>query len=344
MRFTGIHRILRSIYRRWSNPEENPMTIRHMTACYIQNKIYLWRHSLPAIQVPFGFAVDAPPVPPRLAVIVHCFYPDLMEEILAHLRHIPFPFALYVSTDTEEKRTDLLRQIARTSIRDAEVRLATNRGRDIGPKYITFRDVYDHCDYFLHLHSKKSPHTGTWGDEWRRYLLHTLAGSPEIVCSNVRLLDDPRIGVVFPVPIEDKIPYLRWGANFDVSSALARRLGIQIRPEFCLDYPSGSMFWGKTSVLRPLLDLGLTFDDMPPEKGQLDGCINHAIERMVIYCACKQGLSGCRVTTRSDYSNLWRAGDERALTGAITSCLAAQEKERLTYDKPGRMSPLRSGP
>jgi lipopolysaccharide biosynthesis protein len=329
-----IRRIILSIVRRCANPQENPLTIRQMTWFYIRRKIYLQRHRLPAIQVPFAFAHEHVSSEPRIAVIVHCYYPDLMQELLTHIQRIPFAYQLYVSTDTEEKRQELICQIDQHQVRAAEVRLVLNRGRDIAPKYITFRDVYAHCDYFLHLHSKKSRHTGSWGEEWRRHLLHTLVGSPEIIRSNLRLLEDPRLGLVFPVPLNDTTPDLRWGANFAVSSELAQRLGINIRAAFCPDYPSGSMFWGKAAAIKPLLDLGLDLDDFQPEEGQLDGCLYHAIERMVVQCALKRGLSGCRVSTNLAYPRLRRATDEGRLVSAVSACLLAQERERLRYDKP----------
>ncbi|MFX8660761.1 rhamnan synthesis F family protein, partial [Acinetobacter baumannii] len=47
------------------------------------------------------------------------------------------------------------------------------------------------------------------------------------------------------------------------------------------DYPVGNMFWARTAALRPLLDGRITYDLFPPEQGQLDGTLAHAIERSV---------------------------------------------------------------
>jgi lipopolysaccharide biosynthesis protein len=333
MNLLEVLRILQSVGRRWKNPSENPLTLWQMTSFYAQRRLYLRRHPLPAIKIPFVFSFEAALALPRIAVVVHCYYPELMPEMLDHIQKIPFDYRLYVSTDTEEKRRELLGFINARQIPKAEVRLTQNRGRDIAPKYITFRDAYDDCDYFLHLHSKKSPHTGSWGDDWRRYLLHSLAGSPEIVRTNLRVLADKRIGLVFPVPLNDTTPALRWGTTFNVASRLARRLGVSIRPDYCFDYPDGSMFWGKPSAIRPLLDIGLCFEDFQPEKGQLDGEIHHAIERMVTVCAHKQGLSPCRVSTNDNPLRLTVPRDENSIPASISECIAAQERERLRHDK-----------
>jgi lipopolysaccharide biosynthesis protein len=125
------------------------------------------------------------------------------------------------------------------------------------------------------------------------------------------------------------MPFLRWGANFNISHELAQRLNIEIDSGYCLDYPDGGMFWGKSMAIKQLLDLKLTFEDFEAENGRLDGCLNHAIERMVTYSAFKQGLEGCRVTARPDGSHLHHVNDETMLAKSIASCLEAQQQERL---------------
>jgi O-antigen biosynthesis protein len=336
MNLSEISRIGHAIARRLTNPQENPLTIGQMARFYIEKTIYRLFHRLPAIQVPFAFVPDDINPAPRVAVIAHCYYADLISELLDRILMIPCPYALYVSTDRDDKRQIIEGEIKKRKISKYEIRLAPNRGRDIAPKYVTFSDVYKDCDYFLHLHSKKSPHAGSFGDHWRRHLLTTLLGSPAIVRSIFLLLQDPRIGLVFPVALNDTLPALRWGANFKVSATLAQRLKTEIDPRFCPDYPDGGMMWGKSVAIKPLLDLGLNQTDFHEEKGQLDGCLNHAIERMAMHSAFKQKLVGCRITTNPSYPNIRLVADERALASTITACLEAQEQERFRCDRLSR--------
>ena len=81
------------------------------------------------------------------------------ESVLPYLANIGAPFELFVSTDPIDKkdypgRTCFSRSMAKPS-RSA---MFDNRGRDVAPKYVGFRDEQLACDLVLHLHTKKSPH------------------------------------------------------------------------------------------------------------------------------------------------------------------------------------------
>ena len=50
------------------------------------------------------------------------------------------------------------------------------------------------------------------------------------------------------------------------------------------------MSWARSAALRPLLDLGLTFDDFPDEKSQTNGTMAHAIERLFLFVCERAGF------------------------------------------------------
>jgi len=104
MNLSEISRIGHAIARRLTNPQENPLTISQMARCYIEKTIYRSFHRLPAIQVPFAFDPKEINPAPRVAVIVHCYYTDLIGELLDYINMIPCPYTLYVSTDRDDKR------------------------------------------------------------------------------------------------------------------------------------------------------------------------------------------------------------------------------------------------
>ena len=290
-------RIYRSLERRYRDPANNQMSIPTMVGYYLLKKVHALFGKKVLIQVPFQ-TEKTNESPGRIAVIVHCFYLDLLDELLDYISHIPYPYRLFVSTDTREKQDIITKKLKAQKFPHFEVRCAVNRGLDIAPKYITFRDIYAECDYFIHLHGKKSPHMqGGAGNRWRKYLLDSLLGSPEIVASIFAILKDSRVGLVFPDSYEPNLPQLRWSNNYGVSLALANKLGIKISKDYCPEYPSGSMFWAKASIVRPLLNLNFQFDDFSPGKSRIDGELSHAIEIMIVPVAHAQGLHGQRIVT-----------------------------------------------
>jgi lipopolysaccharide biosynthesis protein len=70
-----------------------------------------------------------------------------------------------------------------------------------------------------------------------------------------------------------------WGKNRAATLALAERLGIG-PSGFRLDYFAGTMFWARRETLEPLKRLNLAPTDFPEERGQRDGELHHALERL----------------------------------------------------------------
>lgn len=252
-----------------------------------------------ALETPFGYTPQ-PAARGAVAAIVHAFYPDAIEAILSRLRHVPAPVDLFLSTDTDAKAAELA-----AATRDwpgaVDIRTLPNRGRDIAAKFVGFKDVYARYEIFIHLHAKKSPHGGEPLARWRDYLIDNLIGSPEIAASNLALFDDPKIGVVFPQHLFEIRGILNWGYDYDLARGLMQRLGVEIDRNMVLEFPSGSMFWGRGAALRGLLDLNLAYDDFPEESGQVDGTLAHAIERIVLMAAEARGYEWLKVVRRDLY-------------------------------------------
>jgi len=248
-----------------------------------------------SLAVPFGYLMAELSPAPRLAVICHIFHVDLTLEIQSYLRNIPFTADIFISTDTSAKRAIIERYFASWSNGAVEIRVTENRGRDIAPKLIGFRDVYDKYEFVLHLHSKQSEHDSVLGN-WRGYLLENMLGSPEIVRSVFEAFTrQPQLGIVASQHFEPVRAWINWGGNFEQANDLLNRLGTHISLEDALDFPSGSMFWARSAALRPLLDLQLSFDDFPPEGSQIDGTLAHAIERLFFIASEHAGYAWVKI-------------------------------------------------
>lgn len=248
--------------------------------------------------VPFGYPAKTWSTAPQIAVICHMFYVDTLEEFARYLSNIPFTSDLYITTDTLEKQGVIEKGFPNWAGK-VEVRITPNIGRDIAPMLIACRDVYDNYEYILHIHSKKSPHHGPLIN-WRSYLLDTLLGSTKIVDSIFEAFQNsPSLGMIAPQHFGEIRNAIGWGRNFKITREFAQRMGIKISRNASIDFPSGSMFWARSSALKPLLDCRLSLDEFPLETGQLDGTPAHAIERLFFFSCERAGYDWIKIARRN---------------------------------------------
>lgn len=241
------------------------------------------RHNDRQATVPTRLTTFPTPLP-RIAVVIHVFYPDVLEHsILPRLRHFGCALSLLVTTDSEEKAAHIGQLIA-DALPDSQyfIRVTLNRGRNFGPLLSCWRNALLDHDVFLHLHTKKSLYTGSEQQEWRDTLLDTLLPTQQGVAGILQhFMDDETLGVLQPAP-GPAVPCWAWTwlTNKAVARPLLKRLNIT-PPDGYFDYPAGGMFWARSSALAPLLDLPWSPDDFPEESGQTDGTTAHAIERCI---------------------------------------------------------------
>lgn len=248
-----------------------------------------------ALAVPFAHSLPPATLRDPVGVVAHVFYPDVAKELRSYLDHIPGRVDVYLSTDSPAKQAIILRAFRGWSAGQVDVRIAPNRGRDVAPKLITFRDVYDRHPIVLHLHGKKSPHESLL-KLWRHFIFENLMGQRDLVSSILSVFEtNPQVGMISAdhyFPVRGSIS---WGKNLELAQMLGRRMGVKIDRASPLDFPSGSMFWARSMALKPLLELNLTTDDFAPESGQEDGTLAHAIERLYFYSCEIAGLKWIKV-------------------------------------------------
>ncbi|WP_419729136.1 rhamnan synthesis F family protein [Lichenicola sp.] len=235
----------------------------------------------------------APSRPVRVCVVVHAFHVELFDEICQSLRMLPERFTLLVTTDEPEK-ADIIRESFARSGLDAYllVQVAANRGRNFGP-FLTHlgNAILDH-EMVLHLHTKTSQYRGAEQVSWRHALLRTLLPARPVVSGIIeRFVADPTLGVITACPGEEMRYWgYDWLSNRHLAQPLFDRLGVEAAvPRGMFDYPLGGMFWARSSALSKLLGHDWTPQDFPPELGQTDGTIMHAIERSIVLIAADAG-------------------------------------------------------
>lgn len=242
------------------------------------------------LDIPADFVFKDP-----LAVIAHIFYTDLLGELVSYLDNIPAYTDLYISTDSEEKKNRIKRHLKDYTKGKIVVRIFANRGRDIAPCFIGFRDIFDQYQYIMHVHTKKSAYNPRLG-QWRGYILDSLIGSVAIAKSNLYLLAQDDIGIIFPQHFADIRENIEWGNNFPNTKWLLGLAGIEINPTTLLEFPSSSMMFAKTAALQKLYSLPLLWDDFEKERGQIDGTLAHAYERSFLYFCESSGYKWIKVS------------------------------------------------
>ncbi|WP_292002186.1 rhamnan synthesis F family protein [Chlorobium sp.] len=192
-----------------------------------------------SISVPFQF-VSVPdhdlPVE-RVAAVIHIYYLELLVELKSYLKNIPLRTDLYVSTTDDHKAAAIKRVFDDWIHGSVDVRIVPNRGRDVAPKLIAFADVYDHYDYVVFLHGKRSFHADVLSP-WRHFLFENLIGSPEVVLSIFKVFQfNPDLGVVAAQHFEPMRHWVNWGGNFQLARSLCEKMGFFINEDDPLDFP-----------------------------------------------------------------------------------------------------------
>lgn len=222
--------------------------------------------------------------PGRIAVHAHIFYPDLVKEFATHLNNIPYNYDLYVSIADEAARKKCEASLAKLKrLEKLTIVVVANRGRDIAPFIVTFGQSLREYDFVCHIHTKKSLYNRGKTDGWREYLLEGLLGSEKRVRQIFSLLaGDENVGMVYPQNCA-RVPYYAntWLANRGSGEKWCTRLGIHHIPRGYFHFPVGSMFWARSSALRPLFDAEIRLEDFEAERGQTDGTLAHCIERLL---------------------------------------------------------------
>lgn len=219
---------------------------------------------------------------PAMAVLLHIYYADLLDEIAAHLSQLTVPFDLLVSIGPNaeaELRQDILRKWPQ-----AEVQTFENRGRDIRP-FIQQLPLLISRGYqcVLKLHTKKSPHRED-GAAWRQAVYGSLTGGPDMAQAMYRIFSRyPTLGMVGPsqcVINHNRNQGLNrsWLNTLFEENYIAKTWADLTYPYFA----AGSMFWFRPLALRSLLESpSVALDRFEPEAGQVDSTLAHALERFM---------------------------------------------------------------
>ena len=261
------------------------LIVNHLSATYKVDEKYL---------LGFKYLRDLPykKLDKSIAIHLHVFYTDLLQEFINSFNHFDFEYDLFITTDSEDKRLEIDRQLKANSL-SAKVLVFDNIGRDIIPM-LKIKNYLQNYDYIGHFHTKKSKEADFWaGESWRNELITSMIDIGNRIISN---LEQPSIGLV----IADIPSFFRYNKIVDANNEfliapimnllwkemkLQKDIDFERYNTFVMSY--GTFVWFKYDALKPLFDFDWDSHEIP-EEPLPQNSILHAIERMLVYIAWDQ--------------------------------------------------------
>ena len=191
----------------------------------------------------------------KIAVHIHLYYQDLLEEFIKYLNNIPYDFDIYCSINENSNEDQTLNELKKIkNVKRVVVKETPNIGRDYAPMVCEFRKSLKKYDYICHIHTKKSLRTGTSQDHWRIHLLDGVLGSTNLIKNIFYMLEKMNVGIYFP-DSDVSAPY--WGNTWMGARQLGVKylslLGIPFEDNY-QDFSVGSMFWVKTNAVKQIFE------------------------------------------------------------------------------------------
>lgn len=239
------------------------------------------------------------PHQPKVALFMHIYYLDMMDDMKEYADHMPDYADLFITTNTQEKKREL--EAAFSSLnRKLTVVVVENRGREYAGFFIGLREYVRDYDYICITHGKKSRYEKPYiiGDSFAYHCFENTLASREYVHNVLATFEEnPRLGLLVPPVPEHGMYYSTIGREWrDDYTGVADKLkewGFQAPtdPSKPPVAPLGGFFWFRSAALQKLFDLAFTYDVFPQEPcTAIDGTIMHVIERIYPFVAQDAGF------------------------------------------------------
>ncbi|MBY9077522.1 rhamnan synthesis F family protein [Paenibacillus sp. CGMCC 1.18879] len=216
-----------------------------------------------------------------VAVVLHLYYLELLDEIVSYLRNIPMQYDLYISVVSLGAVFEVEQRLKYYTNANVYVYCVENKGRDVAPFLALLNtEILERYTSVCKIHSKKSLYSPQ-GTNWRQRIYGEMLGSTSTVLSIVnKFKNDNSMGIIGPEEsylINEEF----WGANKEKVYELCMKVGLQ-KEDITLSFFAGTMFWFNPKAISLMKNLNLTIDDFDSEKGMQDGTLAHAIERVFV--------------------------------------------------------------
>jgi rhamnosyltransferase len=230
----------------------------------------------------------------KIAFTAHVYYEDFAGEFLSFVRETNQEYKYFITTPKIEIFRILERDLSTINV-EFDLRLTPNRGRNFGPLLVEFGNDLLDFEFMVHVHSKQSPHAKIkTRSAWSPRLLGEFLNPKVLEKFENIFYQEAGLGVI-QVDCSDLVrsPNLYWGTNFrHVKRAFGDFEWFENIPKKGrLIFPIGGMFMARTSAISNILDTRLGYEDFQEERGQLDGTLQHGLERLVGELALSNGFT-----------------------------------------------------
>ena len=227
----------------------------------------------------------------KIAVCLHIYYPDFIERFSRALSYFPAKVDVLITASDKVSVEEAKKVFANmANVNEVHVKSVPNRGRNFAPMLVEYsRKLLDY-DLFCHLHSKKSLYSGTEQSQWSEYLSEYLLRDTVVTTGMLNLFaENENLGIYYPTSFWMMPSWVNhWTVNKPHCKKWLEQFDMQPETDF-INYPVGSMFWGRPKALKQLLDHDYQYNDFPEEPLPNDGSMLHALERMIGLLAEKNG-------------------------------------------------------
>ena len=229
---------------------------------------------------------------PLIAIQVHLYYIDLIEDVIKYTNNIPVKFDLFITTNNQKKAEVIEKKVEKMSRANSyEIIIAFNKGRDILPMLNQMHDTIRNYKYFCHIHTKKSKTAPQIGENWRNYLYKNLLGSKEIVSEILTNFENyEKLGIIYPENYYEVIEL-----SFTLSQTTIGYMNYILKKIFpgyqtgkILNFPAGDMFWARVDAIYQVFNKNFN-KKFTNEAAQVGDTIAHGIERIWCYIAKMNG-------------------------------------------------------
>lgn len=219
-----------------------------------------------------------------VAVFVHLYYVDLVEECFKYIREACKICTVYISTSVQAVKDYIDKKCDEMQIKNCNVIMINNRGQDIAAFLLCHAKIMRDYKYICFVHDKKSRHVENLnGYIWFKDLWENTLSSSGYIANVVKKLEsDERLGMLsVPEPFWGEFISTvenGWSSNFSETEKLSQRLSLDCKLE--RDFPPisiGTAFWARSEALYPLLVHTFDINEFP-ETGV--GRLSYAVERI----------------------------------------------------------------